>query len=457
MMTEYNALSFDGDDYIDTASTISLDKNEFTLLYIGKLDEIPQDYSTAPLALYSSTLKLYSWIEFYKLSYGKITFWIQDYTNSESTKVEYFYSGSEPLRINMYGIRWNEGNIDAIINENIVGSGSNSNINVIASDYEITRRVGTTFDAGYNSMFKGKLYIVLIYSRALSDSEIQAIYNDPMNPPTDGLVLFYAPDSVDTANGKWLDKSGNGNDGTIYGASYVQLRPVSESTPSASLPYGLYFDGVDDYITPPVVQELTNDRAWTIGIIFYYAGEDGDIIGMADGDETEAHNGWWVNITSGDIYYTYEYGDGSNNQVSFDTNLTPGWHVLIIRRTTSSVELFLDDAGTSWIYSGLTEATGGSEVSYFRIFTRFAGTPLKGKLALVAAWGRTISDDEVSAFFNDPNNPPKDGLVLWFSPESLDTTNGKWLNRAEILNTGLVEQLDGTQYGTLLIPVRWTT
>lgn len=62
-----------------------------------------------------------------------------------------------------------------------------------------------------------KYYLVLIYNRALSDEEIQQIYNDPLNPPTDGLVLWYAPDSVDTVNRLWKDKSGNGNDGTIYG------------------------------------------------------------------------------------------------------------------------------------------------------------------------------------------------------------------------------------------------
>ena len=65
----------------------------------------------------------------------------------------------------------------------------------------------------------GKIYLILIYNRALSDSEIQAIYKNLENPPTDGLVLWYAPDSVDTVNNVWTDKSGNGNDGSIVGAT----------------------------------------------------------------------------------------------------------------------------------------------------------------------------------------------------------------------------------------------
>ena len=36
---------------------------------------------------------------------------------------------------------------------------------------------------------------------------------------TDGLVLWYDGDSIDIENGIWHDKSGNGNDGTIYGAT----------------------------------------------------------------------------------------------------------------------------------------------------------------------------------------------------------------------------------------------
>jgi len=68
------------------------------------------------------------------------------------------------------------------------------------------------------------VYLVLLYDRALSDTEIQQIYNDPTNPPTDGLVLWLAPDSVDTTNDIWTDKSGNNNDGTIYGCLYIPTR-----------------------------------------------------------------------------------------------------------------------------------------------------------------------------------------------------------------------------------------
>jgi len=103
------------------------------------------------------------------------------------------------------------------------------------------------------------VYFVLIYSRALSDLEIQNIYNDPTNPPTDGLVLWLAPDSVDTANDIWTDKSGQGNDGTIYGATaervsipklYVYDANTSEQISYMNVSLTLYFNNTTTGLIP---------------------------------------------------------------------------------------------------------------------------------------------------------------------------------------------------------------
>jgi len=66
------------------------------------------------------------------------------------------------------------------------------------------------------------VYAVIVYSRALSDSEIKYIYNNPHNPPQDDLVLWLSPGSIDPINGKWWDLSPYGNHGTIYGATVVE-------------------------------------------------------------------------------------------------------------------------------------------------------------------------------------------------------------------------------------------
>jgi hypothetical protein len=70
---------------------------------------------------------------------------------------------------------------------------------------------------------------ILIYSRALSDTEIQWNYNNPDNPVRDGLVVWLRahPDNIRDIDGdgllEWLNLSGYGNHGKIYGATLVKL------------------------------------------------------------------------------------------------------------------------------------------------------------------------------------------------------------------------------------------
>jgi hypothetical protein len=71
----------------------------------------------------------------------------------------------------------------------------------------------------------GYISQVLIYSRTLSASEVQQDYLNPDNPVTDGLVLWLQADPAYISGNTWYDLSGNNNNGTIYGATLVQLTP----------------------------------------------------------------------------------------------------------------------------------------------------------------------------------------------------------------------------------------
>jgi hypothetical protein len=71
--------------------------------------------------------------------------------------------------------------------------------------------------------FKGYMAQVLIYSRALSDSEIIHNMSNPNNPIRNGLVLWLDARACDTSKNICWDLSGNGNHGTMYGVQIVSL------------------------------------------------------------------------------------------------------------------------------------------------------------------------------------------------------------------------------------------
>jgi hypothetical protein len=81
-------------------------------------------------------------------------------------------------------------------------------------------------DSSYGKFMLAQL---LIYSRALSGSEILWNYQYPDNPIRNGLVLWLKadPNNIKDVDGdgvlEWLDLSGYGNHGKIYGATLAKL------------------------------------------------------------------------------------------------------------------------------------------------------------------------------------------------------------------------------------------
>jgi len=97
----------------------------------------------------------------------------------------------------------------------------------LAASWDVSSVADSPLDAstiaeiahGFAGYLDGLVSRVLIYSRDLSDTEIQQIYHNPEAPPTQGLVLWL---NFDEGSGTTAhDRSGNGNDGTIYGATWV--------------------------------------------------------------------------------------------------------------------------------------------------------------------------------------------------------------------------------------------
>lgn len=94
---------------------------------------------------------------------------------------------------------------------------------------------------------------VRIYNRALSEAEVEELYNlESRLPVTDGLVAYYP------FNGNPNDESGNGNHGAAIGTTTSVDRFGS---PNASR----FFNGTSDYIEIPSSHRSGDmDTGWAI-------------------------------------------------------------------------------------------------------------------------------------------------------------------------------------------------
>jgi hypothetical protein len=75
----------------------------------------------------------------------------------------------------------------------------------------------------WSSYLNGYIARVLVYSRALTDSEVVHNMLNPNSPIRDGLVLWLDARACDVSRNICYDLSGNNNHGTIYGAQVVTL------------------------------------------------------------------------------------------------------------------------------------------------------------------------------------------------------------------------------------------
>ena len=79
---------------------------------------------------------------------------------------------------------------------------------------------GQTADRNYKAGGNGEILELSIWSKYLSDNEIQMLYNDSISGFENGLVAYWP---ILEGSGNFIyDITGNGHDGTLYGATWVE-------------------------------------------------------------------------------------------------------------------------------------------------------------------------------------------------------------------------------------------
>ena len=202
---------FDGNDEIDTGIYA---RDQFTILVY-----LQQNYN-CPDFWNNDTIGTETFIGgnqgmVLRLLGGK--FYVNDGSGVESVELGFykisnqgFFCGVIFDRINgvLKGIN-DEGSVYATVD--ISGYGSIDNGRTI--------KIGTADNSVKNRYLRGRIWFIAMWERSLSDDEIKQVYDYVMkgtaNMVEDGLIFWYEGDSFNEAEGKWYDKSGNGNDGSV--------------------------------------------------------------------------------------------------------------------------------------------------------------------------------------------------------------------------------------------------
>lgn len=269
-----------------------------------------------------------------------------------------------------------------------------------------------------NDAFHGKIDEVRIYNRALSATEVANLYNASkkimkVNAPqntklTDGLVGMWTFNGQDVSGSIALDRSGQGNNGTIVGATLD----------SGKVGQAMSFDGSDDYVSANASASLNNLSQKTLSAWIYPRsageGDEGKIAGKNQGGV----NGWEWYLCSNNS------GGGCpsiTNTIVFQENRTVnrgGWRLganSITMNTWQHVAITYDNTSTTsdpiFYFNGTATATteiwvpsgnpSDDSAINLGIGSRTNGSlAFNGTLDEVRLYSRALSADEVKRLYN---------------------------------------------------------
>ena len=268
---------------------------------------------------------------------------------------------------------------------------------------------GSSADCESTTLFSPTLLDdVRIYNRALSATEITALYNlganthiniSPLKNLTSGLVVYWTLDGKDTpwtssTAATTLDKSGNGNTGTLTNMSQ------SIATAPGKMGQGLLFDSVNDEINTAsnVTHNVgTGDFTWSAWV--NWGTETVCVSGsqycgiMANGTYAPA---MFYNLPS-----TVQWG------IFFGADRPSGniltkykWYHLIAQRTSGVIKFFQDGVQTPTTHNVATSMANARFTVGNSAVGATGGAWSQGKIDDVRFYNRALSTTEITALYN---------------------------------------------------------
>jgi hypothetical protein len=225
----------------------------------------------------------------------------------------------------------------------------------------------------------------------------------PNYVPTNGLVGWWP------FNGNANDESGNGNNGTVNGATLT-----TDRFGNANKAYS--FDGVDDKITVNHNQSL-NCLPITINC-WIYLNDFPQESGIINKYFNQSTNGYGISIidgTEGQKIHPFYFKDFNNNivegngqgYIDFDDVFNnSSWRNIIFTVNSIKGELFIDGIKkTDLNWQGLNGLTTSLSNLYFGWYENPGNVPnttgyFKGKIDDIGIWNRALTECEIQDLYN---------------------------------------------------------
>lgn len=209
----------------------------------------------------------------------------------------------------------------------------------------------------------------------------------------DGIVAYWK------LNSNAYDSTGNGNDGTVYGAS-----PVSEGKINSCYS----FDGTDDYLDFGTGVDFSGLKEYTIE--YWVKSNEFGSTAMRGFLDTSLSDVIVTYYDDGNIYVNFCGSNEDRNYYSMSAFNDGNWHQLVIRYDGSASTNA--ERGELWV-DGTRQTRGGGRGTIPSSFPSYTpngmlhgketgqGRWYDGDLDEVGIWNRALTESEISDLYNE--------------------------------------------------------
>jgi hypothetical protein len=394
-----SAYDFDGlDDYISIGSGSSLlITGDLTIALWTRLDSLPQPGTIDPLVTrgeWGETEDVNHPFHFYAINTGSATYLGNSHEHGPGINTQ--VTSNRPLSQQTW--------LHVVLVRNSNAQTYQFYVNGVPEslqEYQYNPTGGSNTSAyigwspaDFHRYLDGILDEIRVYNRALTDAEVQAIYNT-----SPGRLMAYYP-----FNGNANDESGNGNDGVVLGATLT-----ADRFGNANAAYD--FDG-DDFINIGSDNSLLitgnlSISMWARIRTMPESGTFDPLVARGEWGETEDLNNVWnlhiMNI-GGQTYlrHSHEHGQGINTDLISTRPLEDQtWvHVGVVRDASARTYRFYVNGIPELDQHYQNNPTGGTNTSGFIGWAPWGIINyFDGAFDDIRVYNRVLSDQEMDSLY----------------------------------------------------------